>query len=411
MPTRIQQGSAGAVVQQWQRFLNTQGANLNEDGDFGPITANATRNFQTQHGLGNDGVVGRLTWNKAREVAGYGYTNGRELRLNGESFRFVGVNLRGLIHYGDPTFVRTTESRDGDRQNQLNQARNIGARVVRVVIAGRNLSKEEVDNRLQRALNEANPPGQSPLLFVVAFTDVHFNDTFLTINGDDQFYDGMLKERFYEQDFRVNYLPFVEHIVTRFREDRRILAWELGNELKARPDIFVNFAEAVSNRIFELDAFHLITTGIINLGSLSFDYDNLPARNPYTLPNIDFGTIHFYKSNDNGHCFQNAAPEEADFVQAELDRVPREIAAARAANRPVIIEEFGCCSGDRAETTRDFMTRHFNDGVAGFLQWGFMAAGGSPDTGDGDHRWGMDRELHGDYDALAAAYQQQAVAL
>lgn len=411
MPSVIQQGNTGAIVSQWQAFLNTQGANLSTAGSFGPVTAHATREFQQKHGLVSDGVVGPITWNKAREIAGYIYTNGTQLGLNGHQFRFVGVNLRGLIHYGDPSFQRTQSSVPGDRQNQLNQARAIGAKVVRVTIAGRNLAKEDVGNRLQTALDEANPWGQSPLFFLVTFADVFFNDTFLTVQGDDQFYNGTLTDAFYQQDYKVNYLPFVEYIVTRFRNDHRIFAWELGNEFKTDIATFSNFSEAVSNRIFELDAFHLITTGIINCGNLGMDYNNMPPQEPYNLPNIDFGTVHFYQSFDDGQCFAGQDPNAPAWAQAEIDRVPHEFALAKATNKPIIIEEYGCCAGDRAQETANAMSQWFGQGAAGFMQWGFMAPGGTNDTGDGDNTWGMDQALHGDYAPMAAVYQQQAAAL
>ncbi len=411
MPSMIQQGNTGAIVSQWQAFLNSQGANLSTAGSFGPVTEGETRAFQQAHGLMSDGIVGPVTWNKARQIAGYVYTNGTQFELNGQPFRFVGVNLRGLIHYGDPSFQRTQASVASDRQNQLNQARAIGAKVVRVTIAGRNLSPSQVGDRLQTALDEANPPGQSPLYFLVTFADVYFNDTFLTVQGDDQFYNGTLTDGFYQQNFNVNYLPFVEYIVTRFRDDRRIFAWELGNEFKTDPATFINFADAVSNCIFERDAFHLVTTGIINCGNLGFDYNNMPARNLYTLPNVDFGTAHYYQSFDDGQCFAGQDPNAPGWALAELNRVAPEITLATGASKPVIIEEYGCCAGNRAQETANAMTQRFGEGARGFLQWGFMAPGGTNDTGDGDHTWGMDEALHGDYAPMAAVYQQQAVAL
>jgi predicted chitinase len=63
-------GYADAVAA-WQRFLIAQGLNqpvvdgqtrqLIADGDFGPTTAQATRAFQTAHGLDPDGTVGPRT--------------------------------------------------------------------------------------------------------------------------------------------------------------------------------------------------------------------------------------------------------------------------------------------------------------------------------------------------------------
>lgn len=60
----IRQGSRGEAVREAQRLLNRHGASprLNEDGIFGPLTAAATRSFQTRRGLVADAIIGPLTW-------------------------------------------------------------------------------------------------------------------------------------------------------------------------------------------------------------------------------------------------------------------------------------------------------------------------------------------------------------
>ncbi|HET8845149.1 MAG TPA: peptidoglycan-binding protein [Ktedonobacteraceae bacterium] len=57
-----QQGSTGSAVQALQRELNAHGANLTVDGNFGALTATATRNFQSSQGIGVDGIAGPQTW-------------------------------------------------------------------------------------------------------------------------------------------------------------------------------------------------------------------------------------------------------------------------------------------------------------------------------------------------------------
>jgi len=58
----LRQGSNGDAVRECQRKLNLHGAELIEDGMFGPRTAAAVRTFQADQGLSADGVVGPLTW-------------------------------------------------------------------------------------------------------------------------------------------------------------------------------------------------------------------------------------------------------------------------------------------------------------------------------------------------------------
>lgn len=57
----LQRGSSGSLVKELQRLLNLHGARLDLDGDFGRNTSYAVMNFQSDHGLLADGVVGPKT--------------------------------------------------------------------------------------------------------------------------------------------------------------------------------------------------------------------------------------------------------------------------------------------------------------------------------------------------------------
>ncbi len=61
-------GCIGEDVKQWQIFLNSQGASMTEDGNFGPTTKSISIDFQRKYGLGADGIVGRKTVAKANKI-------------------------------------------------------------------------------------------------------------------------------------------------------------------------------------------------------------------------------------------------------------------------------------------------------------------------------------------------------
>lgn len=61
--TTISDNSRGASVTYAQCLLNKHGADIDVDGIFGPATKEATVNFQRDHGLAADGVIGPNTWN------------------------------------------------------------------------------------------------------------------------------------------------------------------------------------------------------------------------------------------------------------------------------------------------------------------------------------------------------------
>lgn len=65
----IDGGDHGVPVREVQRLLNSQGATLAEDGDFGPKTEQAVRAFQRVNGLDVDGIVGPATLARLRDPA------------------------------------------------------------------------------------------------------------------------------------------------------------------------------------------------------------------------------------------------------------------------------------------------------------------------------------------------------
>jgi peptidoglycan hydrolase-like protein with peptidoglycan-binding domain len=60
-PTDITEGEIDGCVTKLQQLLNAGGAGLTVDGNFGPGTLTAVKNFQSAHGLSVDGVVGPNT--------------------------------------------------------------------------------------------------------------------------------------------------------------------------------------------------------------------------------------------------------------------------------------------------------------------------------------------------------------
>ena len=64
------QGSSGSAVVALQRQLNAHGASLSADGQFGPATETAVKNYQSSQKLSVDGVAGQQTWSSLVSTAG-----------------------------------------------------------------------------------------------------------------------------------------------------------------------------------------------------------------------------------------------------------------------------------------------------------------------------------------------------
>lgn len=69
--TTLKKGSSGEAVVQLQEWLNALGYSVGTvDGRFGGKTYTAVQQFQMDHGLTADGIVGALTWNAIEEAVG-----------------------------------------------------------------------------------------------------------------------------------------------------------------------------------------------------------------------------------------------------------------------------------------------------------------------------------------------------
>ena len=92
----------------------------------------------------------------------------------------------------------------------------------------------------------------------------------------------LLNGAFYRSGYRERYLPFVRAVVDAFRNDPRIFAWEVGNELKYEPAFqdpgraaFIDFMHTVAREIKRSDPNHLVTTGMISTSHASLDEGDL----------------------------------------------------------------------------------------------------------------------------------------
>ncbi|MFN8475302.1 MAG: GH25 family lysozyme [Anaerolineae bacterium] len=330
-------------------------------------------------------------------LAGFVRRENGELRLDGQPFRFVGVNTRELVHYGNHAVNQNcNEEQIGQ---QLDAARQMGTSVARVFLAHRaydpNTLADEVGNRLAATLDIAygpiDSPRPNPIRLLVAFTDYNKGRGYY-LRQDEPFFNpaGFLEGvEWYGGEWRTNYWPFVEAIVSRFRNDPRIFGWEVGNELKlpADPETFLGFMTLVTSEIKELDPNHLVSSGIIS--TLHCAFDDVQGSRFYANTNMDFATLHLAGAgSDYPHL--DPLPEFADNPDEGRRRayLAHQLGLAGAAGKPLIVEEAGYMPREIARL-EDLATFAFATGAVGFLPWGFS---GFPDRRDrdvGDNMFGL----------------------
>ena len=337
--------------------------------------------------------------------------------LNDQAFQFIGVNLRGLLHYGGDEWQHHDQGFLGasQRENieqQLQQAQQMGVRVVRVFAACKHVPPEEVGDRLQRVLDHCQRLG---LYVIPALTDL-YNNTPLHPQGDDEYYTvnsgglTLINDLWFKGEYTKNYLRLMDHLVGRFADHPHIFAWEIGNELKLdeQAEAFMKFVHGVARHIRERDHQHMITAGIISTHHIHMKYRPDLQQQFYQSRDIDFLTVHAYNRHLDSEKVDDKDPRKDHKIHKNDDSQ-----LAGEVGKPFIIEEAGIDvdkGSKRDAAIADDMEQWFKRGAQGYMQWGFMAT--DHDNGDGDRASGMDRGMyHADWDELFRTYRDKAVVL
>ena len=182
---------------------------------------------------------------------------------------------------------------------------------------------------------------------------------------------------------REAYGNWVEHVLTRrntltgrfYVEEPSIMAWELANEPRSdgiHGDDLLRWIDDMSRFVKRLDGNHLLGAGdegffrklsrshLYN-GTHGVDFNAI-----LELPAIDFGTYHMYPQFWNQRDYLDFA---ARWISDHND-------AARLANKPVLLEEFGlkedrslAAVGSRDELYSRWLQQIREEGGAGALLW------------------------------------------
>jgi hypothetical protein len=324
---------------------------------------------------------------------------GREFVLHGRKFRFIGVNLRGLIHYEQNPGRPLAKVHE-----QLQSARDMGVRVVRVFAPYAEVSAADTVVRLANLLKRLD--NEFPEMYLIVSLCNLYNDVPFRVPGDDAAYtlrpEGsgrhILGLDWFRGGYKGPYFSFARAIVTAFRDNPRIMAYNVGNELKAEQDgaLLVDFMVTMAKQIKDWDGRrHLVTTGMISTRHAWMkDREDLRTK-LYSSNDIDFVTNHYYHDRDH----------------PELPSIEDDGALAAKVGKPLLIEEAGIeGTGDRSRFFENDMRITLDGkGASGFMPWGYMSG---QDNDDGDRDLGIDHIWHNaDWDRLRGMLRERSQAL
>jgi len=299
---------------------------------------------------------------------------GVALSLGGQPFRFVGVNRYNLLAINPPggSYRGCGDSWTDDQLAQwFSEANRLGATAVRFWAFQEFTASGADFSQLDKLLSLAGNYG----IKLVPVLENQWNDC--TAGGykyDTWYQSGYLSPY---GDYPISYKDYVGQIVSRYKDDPRILMWQLMNEAESKDtsgnsdaQALYNFALDMSAYVKSIDPNHLVSLGTMGggqLGTQGSDY-----RWIHSIANIDILEFHDYNE------------ETASFPDDLAQRVQDSIAL----KKPLFVGEAGiksnctdpnCFSPDQRAALFDAKMRAaFDNGVSGYMIWSYRNAAESP---------------------------------
>lgn len=274
---------------------------------------------------------------------------GRELRLGGKPYRFVGVNRYNLLTPAGGTcgvFFSDKELVDWFREMG-----RIGISVVRFWLF-ESVTKGDLE-RFERVLELA---AENSIKTIPVF-----EDEWSYCSPVDRKYagaNGRKNALWYREGYQIAYKPYVERIVARYARDPRVLMWQLMNEAEsADSSALSDFSQDMSASVRKFDKNHLISLGTIGNNIDGIDEESYRAL--HRDPNISLLEYHDY------HEPQSSLP----------DALAERFSDAQFLNKPLFVGEAGIpidpsmTSKRRAELLRAKMEAFFSRGGVGYAIW------------------------------------------
>jgi mannan endo-1,4-beta-mannosidase len=294
---------------------------------------------------------------------------GTVLSLRGRTFLFVGVNRYNLLAVNPPggSYRGCGDSWTDDQLAQwFSEVNGLGVTVVRFWAFQEFTASGADFSQLDKLLSLA---GDYDIKLVPVLENQWSSCTAGGYKYDTWYQNGYLSPY---GSYPISYKDYVGQIVARYKDDPRILMWQLMNEAEGKDtsgnsdaQALYSFALDMSAYVKSIDRNHLVSLGTMGGGQPGTQGDDY--RWIHSIPTIDLLEYHDY---DEPVSFS------ANLAQRVEDSV--------ALRKPLFVGEAGiksncsepdCLSPDERAALFDAkMTAAFDNGVSGYMIWSYRNA-------------------------------------
>jgi len=314
----------------------------------------------------------------AQNNRGFVTVSGKDFLLNGKIFKVKGCNLSTPNYNWAIDLYQTVPNENVEKQ--LLEAKKFNINVIRLEASYIGLGKDQVTEEKRDLLRYyLNLVGESDLKIIVSFFP-------------DQPYFAEIKD----PASRELHKKHLSGIIPYFKDDPRIFAWEVANELlnpvadsKEDQLIMIAWAKEMVNTIRTLDNNHLVTVG----GAADWTYTLHPEFSEF----IDFVPVHYYP----GYFYPGIPERLPDYLDSQIKAI------RQSYPQPILIEEVGIptwTSGPELTTEELYQTQskfyericqevEKNQDITGMIQWSIQDGNFNPviehPPDDYHYQWGL----------------------
>ncbi len=317
--------------------------------------------------------------------AGFVQRHGQLLTLDGEPYRFTGVNIYNANSHHNFWYGMTGE---GELDRALTDI-GPGKNAIRAWF-GQWLANPDGDgldfSHFDATLATARRHGYKVVVVLGEQSGIWDDGIVKTL--DSGWYTGGYADLVspHRSDWgavnTMTYRDYVAEVVTRYRDDDTVLMWQLMNEAEAPPAdhecpepvqqqaarALRGFADDMGAMVKELDPYHLLSLGTIGTGQCGTNEELF--QYVHAGPHIDLTEMHDYRPHE-------------DVIGDRWNGMAVRLRQSAALDKPLFVGEMGISVDDaggaaqRATRYREKIRAQFDAGVVGVLAWNWRSAHGA----------------------------------